>query len=262
MAAFEIFGEFFAASIANEEFPDIPAAGWMTAAYFATLAASKYRYLREKYRKLTHESSGGHSDAEEADLKLKGSRRARRRVGVRVFCHEFFLSPSSLILHVTQLYEHRKKTIELQPVQTLFLQLCYHIVSMLGPSGMSSDETEAPTHRSERKQTRRHRLAWINPIITNALFEIDALYTRVKTTGRPLQGKEFRDRLNGHRVDSLRDPVRGLPINFYCPVYIASLHPFQRRALQPGAEQDLNALIHHDGNAAVEEEEHGPAMSP
>ena len=118
--------------------------------------------------------------------------------------------------------------------------LAWQVLELIGTEGMSSDESDTPLTPGH-KCTRRTRLPWISPIVTEAWVKIDQLYSRMTSTGQPIVGNVFRHRLHDHVKDSKRAAVRGLPRNLYNPIFLACLPAPRLRWLQPAPDIDLTS---------------------
>lgn len=122
--------------------------------------------------------------------------------------------------------------------KSLGLEPIIKMLNQLGTHGMSSDESDGPTsrystgthHRTYRIRLRLDRPQWL----TNVLRMLDSLhYERRQArsrSGGSTQGSPTRLRIEGDRL-SQSIAVRGLPENFYDPVWLQALGPEQRYEL-------------------------------
>ncbi|KAJ3551943.1 hypothetical protein NM688_g4418 [Phlebia brevispora] len=218
-AAFQAFGEWFAMLVSQCVFPELPPLGWMTGEYFAAIAQSKFRLLRDRYR------AASPPDAESGETTHNKSLRVSTAY------------TQSLALHrrrrrKANLYTHRKRLIETSPKSSPRLEVLCQLLNLLGTDAMSSDETEDDVSVPQRKRVRRKRRHWLNPIITTNFAWLDSCYTRVKTTGQLVSGNSFRDRIYEHNKDSTGRPKQGLPRNVYDSTFLDAISTDRRRRLR------------------------------
>ncbi|KAJ3545109.1 hypothetical protein NM688_g5662 [Phlebia brevispora] len=226
--AFYQFGEFFSALVATHTFPDIQLQYYMTPSYFANIASSKLRLLKDRYRAISPPGTNSPETAEakvaRVSMRYLEERQVQRRAGRRI-----------------GLLKHRRKIVREFPEESPWLALIDRLLDLLGPAGMSSDETD-DTSTPRQKRLRRVRRPWVNPVITKAFKQLDACYSRIKCTGQPIPGNTFRERLYDHHNISAGKPKPGLPRNVYDPEYLNALPLYRLQSLDPAAEIDLSLL--------------------
>ncbi|KAJ3518334.1 hypothetical protein NM688_g9452 [Phlebia brevispora] len=211
--AFHIFGAFFSALVAKRTFPDIQLQYYMTPQYFATIASSKFRRLKDRYRAVSPPDVDSNETVEAKVTRISAdyiqdcrvNRRAGRRVG---------------------LLKHRKKLVREDPEESPRLVLIGHLLELLGPTGMSSDETDDAS-TPQKKQ-----------------------FSRIKSTGQPVPGNSFRHRLYEHHKTSVDVPKTGLPCNVYDPAFLAALPLHRLESLGPVHDLDLS-LLEYESSSGV-----------
>jgi hypothetical protein len=97
---------------------------------------------------------------------------------------------------------------------------------------MSGDESD---HSGGRRRYVVRKLNWRSDEVTNVLRVLDALALVSHWTGdgRPRAGKFPHVRIDSNKVED-RDPVYGLPLNFYKREWLATLDKYERKALNIG----------------------------
>lgn len=118
----------------------------------------------------------------------------------------------------------------------------YDMVEKLGPSGMSSDESEVEGKRTVYIIKRR---AWRSEQVHRLLLLIDKDRNATGSTGCARPGNPPRERrrlTNRQTTISKRDPSLGCPVNYYDRIYYAGLNNREIRALDPQPEEDLPGI--------------------
>ncbi|KAJ3503848.1 hypothetical protein NLJ89_g8249 [Agrocybe chaxingu] len=113
-----------------------------------------------------------------------------------------------------------------------FMKECMKILKSLPLSVHSGDES---AHDGGHNQYTITTMAWRNPALRNFFKVLDWLYLSTRfedTSHRAGRGAFPRRRVMVNRMDTyVLNAVKGLPINFYNPPYIASLDPVSLREL-------------------------------
>jgi hypothetical protein len=102
---------------------------------------------------------------------------------------------------------------------------------------MSGDESD---HSGGQRRYVVRKLNWHSDEVTNAMRVLDALALVSHWTrdGRPRPGKFPHVRIDSDRAES-RDPVPGLPLNFYRSDWLKSLDKYERKQLKVGERVEL-----------------------
>lgn len=115
------------------------------------------------------------------------------------------------------------------------------IINNMGPMGMSDDETDEEASRPNRKVLRRCGLKWRAQELSDFFTTIEEyiLHRRAITT----QGSPPLDRLpylpTAVKIPKDRNPVKGLPLNYYNPTWKRLLHPVRIEELGATPPQAL-----------------------
>lgn len=168
------------------------------------------------------------------DARRAGRRRANRKERKRLVSSVSSLALSAH-LKPLQLFCRRLKN------AASFHDLHRHvnILRLLGPDGMSSDESD---HENGVVQYRVLIKSWRNPILTPFLRVFDASYRRDRFVPilQNTQGAHPHLRLASNKVDDSRGAVTRLPVNAYDSRWLANLIPFDREMLQEGDLYDFS----------------------
>lgn len=145
---------------------------------------------------------------------------------------------------ILQLIRNRRLICDIEPSVSRFR---VYINRLSDEGGMSGDETD---HRgrypiSGQRKFFVARPGWRSREVTKWLRVIDALYThhRFSSDGRATRGNWVRHRVDSDKVDRTRQPVRGLPENFYDSAWLQGLPQEERDSLEIRPAENLDHPI-------------------
>lgn len=109
---------------------------------------------------------------------------------------------------------------------------------------MSEDEPDPRSTTVRARASRKYfviRPAWRSSEVASWLRVMDRVYLdlRFAADGRATRGKWTRNRIQSSKVDQTAQAIKGLPINFYDKVWLASLSPKKKRRLDMTEAIDL-----------------------
>lgn len=146
----------------------------------------------------------------------------------------------------SQLVNNRRQICNTKPDVSRFKT---YVDKLADEGGMSGDETD---HRGKQPATGQRKFfvarpGWRSQEVTDWLRVIDALYMdhRFSPNGRATRGNWVRHRLDSDRVDRGRQPVKGLPENFYDRAWLQGISRGERDALemQPAVSLEHSAEV-------------------
>lgn len=111
------------------------------------------------------------------------------------------------------------------------------VLDALGAGGISSDESD--TDDSGRPVYRTKNMVWRSKDILKKLMDIDGDRNTTNAYGNTRAGNPPRVRKRRDRLETSRNAIPGLPINFYDSNWFAGLTPGQKRELSAKEEKLL-----------------------
>jgi hypothetical protein len=112
------------------------------------------------------------------------------------------------------------------------------LLESLTLEAMSGDETD---HVQGQVRYALTRLPWRSTAIKTWLKTLDLIHisSRFSSTGRAKRGAFPHRRIPSNRIEYDATPVRGLPRNFYDPIWFRALDKHERSSLRVGDKVDL-----------------------
>lgn len=189
---------------------------------------SHLKYLRGLYKQRDV------SEDRKRAFRRKANRAERKRQVSSVSAH----LPNSQ-LRLLQLFYRRLKN----AASYHDLNCHVNVLRLLGPEGMSSDESD---HENGVVQYRVLIKSWRHPILTPFLRVFDASYRRDRFVPilQNTQGSHPHLRLSSNKVDDSRGAPTRLPINAYDTRWLANLTQFDRERLEEGDPYDFSHTPH------------------